>query len=172
VGEHFPAKITIGGAIPAKLVPILAQAIEDQEVVLGGGYEGLYCTATEATLAIMQAANNGHMLDLSYSQAAYGQFADLEEFCAANGIAFDRHSDGHDEYDAEICRYRPGMRDAFVSYASGTGDDLIAVDHLDTILASDASPAEKLEKIYKLAHPVPYLTAISITNPPKKGRRA
>ena len=105
MGEHFPAKIDIGGKIPAELLPELTQlAVADGLAVDWGGEP---ITEVED---LLRAVDDDNCLTLYDEQASYGEFDDLETFLRNNDIPYDRASDPHFEYGGCIVMFRPGMK--------------------------------------------------------------
>ena len=49
--------------------------------------------------------------DVFQSEASWGEWPELESLLVAEGIAFDRHSDGKYEYDPETRYFRPATAD-------------------------------------------------------------
>jgi hypothetical protein len=103
MSEPIPAEIFIGGQLPiAKAQGLLATilssgACKDDSADYPGDLESLLdCMDDE-----------GH-LHLYNGQANYGSLDDLEEYCRANRLSYDRYSDAKYEYDGIVKFFRPG----------------------------------------------------------------
>jgi hypothetical protein len=106
MSDRIPARILIGGPIPASLATDLAQAITEEQAFLNYD-EPAFSPKTEADL--LGAVRDGH-LALVNPEASWGLFNTLERFLCTHRIAFDRYTEGKYEYNAEIVQFRPGMR--------------------------------------------------------------
>lgn len=106
MSDRFAGTIRIGGAIPPHAAPGLLEAIRAQGASLhwgGADFEPRHAKD------LVKAAARG-VLVLVDDQATYGEFDRLEAFCAGAGIDFDRHSEAKYEYDAEVVKFRRGMK--------------------------------------------------------------
>ena len=125
MADCFPGEIRIGGRIPAVLVPEFIGHVQATGAKVGG-YDGLKFEATTAAELCEALDENGHLF-LVDDQARGGMFEDLEAFCVAHGIPFDRHSDARYECHAENVSYRPGMKEPVSIPSNNDGDDLFSV---------------------------------------------
>lgn len=128
MAERFAGEIKIGGRIPASKVEGLCVAITDQGVALEWGDADF----EPKTAKDLTEAADGGVLRLCSDQAIYGRFVELEGFCVKNGISFDRHSEGKYEYDAEIVKFRSGMRRPRTFLSDQNGHQLVA--HIGAVL--------------------------------------
>ena len=109
MSDRFPARIHIGGQVPIALVKGLCEAIQADGASLDYG-EAAFDPQGAADL--LEAVRDGRgTLRLCDDQACYGEFENTEAFCQEHAIAFDRHSDGKYEYDAERVMFRSGMKE-------------------------------------------------------------
>jgi hypothetical protein len=69
-------------------------------------------------------------LTLQDPQAHGGQFECLEYLLQEQGIPYDRHSDGCDEYDAEETSWRPGMDHTLIATSTTDGDLVVKASKL------------------------------------------
>jgi len=125
MGDYFPGHISIGGAVPRKLVGKLCKEIAESGASLDysdGGFE------PENADELLEAAKTSGTLDLMNDQARYGQFEELEAFLVKHQIAFDRHSDAKYEFDAERVVFRPGMKEPKIQPATNDDEVLVRAD--------------------------------------------
>ena len=126
MGEYFPAEITIGGKVPARLLEEFLAEIRSAGAKVGG-YDGAEFACQDAEELRQALDESGHLF-LVDDQASFGMFEDLEGFLVDNGIPFDRHTDTKHEFDAENVRFRPGMKRPARVSSNSLGDDLMDVD--------------------------------------------
>jgi len=131
MGEYYPAEIRIGGNLPARLLEGFLSEIASTGVSVGG-FDGPAFDCKTAD-DLHQALDDQGRLVLADDQASYGQFEGLEGLCIKNGIPFDRHSDGHYEFDAENVYFRPGMKHPAQVSSNNCGDDLMSADEVRTV---------------------------------------
>jgi len=150
MADRMAAEISIGGKIPASLVPDLCAVIADDHVCLDWGdrrFEpGSAKELMEATQELGTAENPVQLLWLCDDEARWGEFDSLEEFLVQHGIAFTRRSAGKYEYDAELVEYRPGMQSPCVIYLDLSGNPTVLASELSPAVASLAVALEHLEK--------------------------
>jgi len=131
MGEYYPAEIRIGGNLPAQLLEEFFAEIRSTGAT-AGGFDGPAFDCKNAD-DLRQALDDQGRLVLADDQASYGQFEGLEGLCIKNGIPFDRHSDGHYEFDAENVYFRPGMKHPAQVSSNNCGDDLMSADEVRTV---------------------------------------
>ncbi len=61
----------------------------------------------------------GGKLSFTSDRARNGEFADIEQFCKANGLSFIRTSDAFGEWDAEMVVHTPESTNTFIVNANG-----------------------------------------------------
>jgi len=93
MSDRFPAEISIGGQIPEALVEDLVDAIFSEGVSWDWG--DAYVKKDEVRAALQE----GKIVTFVNDEASYGEFTDLENFCADNFVDFDRQSTAKYEYD-------------------------------------------------------------------------
>jgi hypothetical protein len=163
MSDRFPASLSIGGPVPRKIIPLLCQAIADQGV--GLDWEEGFEPKTEADL--LDAADGG-VLTVTDAEANYGEMPELEGFCRAHDIAFDRRSDARYEYDGECVLFRPGTagESDHWFHASQDGNPLVPAEEVQKI--KEALKARQFKRALRLAEKlvpdVPELPPLSFVN--------
>jgi len=142
MADRFPGHISIGGAVPRKLVRKLCKAIKDSGASLDYGEAPF---EPETADALVEAAKTSGTLELCDDEARCGQFEELEAFLRKHGIGYDRHSDGKYEFNAERVMYRPGMKEPKVLPANNGDDVLVRADDVLEIV-------KELEVINPVCH--------------------
>ena len=146
MGEFFPGAIQIGGAVPRRLAPDLAQAITE----VGALAEAEAAPAIFATAEDLHAAVDpvSGVIRLYDHDASYGAFSSLEDWLREHGIAYDRQSDARYEYDGEAVFFRsgPGLR---TFHATQDGAPTVCLDRLTPVrtLLRDALAERSPEKV-------------------------
>ena len=125
MSDRLCAEIRIGGNIPSSLVGELCRVIRNEGVGLEWG-EGGFSPADANDLMKALEGGDGGMLCLKDTEASWGEFAGLEQFCVEHGIAFDRKTEGKYEFDPETSSFRPGMSDALVEVTNESGERVVA----------------------------------------------
>ena len=139
MGDYFPGHISIGGAIPRKLVGRLCKEIAESGVSLDYGTADFEPKSADE---LLEAAKTSGTLELMNDQARYGQFEELEAFLVKHKIPFDRHSDAKYEFDPERVVFRPGMKGPKILPATNDDDVLVRADDvMDVVKALDAALA-------------------------------
>jgi hypothetical protein len=131
MGEYYPAEIRIGGNLPARLLEEFFAEVRSTGATVGG-FDGQAFNCKNAD-NLRQTRDELGRLVLADAEASYGQFKGLEAFCLRHGISFDRHSDAHEEFDAENVHFRPGMKHPMQVSSNNCGDDLMAADEVRTV---------------------------------------
>jgi hypothetical protein len=127
MSEPIPAEIRIGGRIPAKLVPTLCVAIAQEAIALEWGDAPFQPNTAADLLANRSDQDGSKILRLCDAQAHYGRFDQLERFLQQHGIAFDRFSDGKNEFDPEWVAFRPGGVPALIKTDASRQPTLAAI---------------------------------------------
>lgn len=145
--DRFPAEIHIGGPTPRHLAMQLIEVIVAEGVSLDE-YGGPIADAESTRFRL----HEGAILSLFDTEAAGGQFAELEAFLARHNIHFDRHCDAYHQDDAEQVRYRGGEPVIFPS--NHAGELLVRAEDIRRILdQTSANDHEKLSIIQQLVCP-------------------
>lgn len=110
MSDRIATHIRIGGPIPHRLAPSLAETISDTVLSLDWGSK-IFSPTNEHDL--ITAVDSDGFLFLCNDQTFYGYLKNLEAFLHRHHIAFDRYSEAKYEYNAELVSYRPGMREPF-----------------------------------------------------------
>lgn len=116
MSERMATDIEIGGPVPANLVTDLISQIDSEGLFVGWAEDSFEAKTAEDLLAYARRGPKPGTLHLGDFEVAWGRFPDLEDFLVENRISFDRRSDAKYEYDAELVRYRAGMKQPQVCY--------------------------------------------------------
>ena len=126
MAERMAAEITIGGTIPASLVPQLCRTITEEGVSHAWG-DALFCPLSAADL--LETLSDG-LLWLCDHQASWGRFDALERLLREHNVPFDRKSGGKYEYDAEMIHYRPHLPELLRVITDANGKPVVVADNL------------------------------------------
>lgn len=148
MSEHYPAEICIGGNVARSKIAGLIAAINNQgcssewdgPVINLGNPEEDIGKCIEKIVQLRASISNGcapaneGLLFLYDSEARWGEFQEIETYCEANGIAFNRYSDGYCEYDPEIKVFREGMEAPVAYNTDSNGQPQISADKIIPLL--------------------------------------
>ena len=129
MAERMAAEITIGGTIPASLVPELCRTI------IGEGVSHAWGDAPFRPLSaadLLETLSDG-WLWLCDHEACWGQFDALERLLQERNVPFDRKSGGKYEYDAEMVHYRPHLPDLSRVITDANGKPVVMADNLKPV---------------------------------------
>jgi len=126
MSDRTPAEISIGGQIPASLVPPLCRAIAVEGLALGWGEAHFEPTSAEDLRNACSRHDGADVLWLCDDQALMGCFDCLEAFLQKNRVAFRRRCDATCEYDRELVEYRPKLG-LFAGPVNAAGEPVIPV---------------------------------------------
>ena len=102
MSDRMPAEIWVGGKLPRSLLsefPISDLRVDwDENPVDATSEEG-----------ILSARDESGLLHFADTEAAYGEFAELEGWLREHNIPFQRQSSGRYEYDACFVEFRPDL---------------------------------------------------------------
>jgi hypothetical protein len=143
MSDRTPAEISLGGKIPASVVPPLCQAIAAEGVALGWGEARFEPRSADDLREACTLRNGVVVLWLCDEQASLGQFEDLEALLQEHAIAFRRRCDSTGECDPEIVEYRPGLAPAVIP-ANAADEPVVPVAR---IRAVETGLTEALELI-------------------------
>ena len=131
MSDRMSAEISIGGKVPASLVPLLCRAIASESVSLEWG-DACFCptSAEELEEACRKNDESSSVLWLCDVEAAWGEFERLESFLAEHRIPYTRRREGKYEYEPLVVEYRPGMEKALVLKADNAGQLVAPVEEL------------------------------------------
>jgi hypothetical protein len=122
VADYMAGHIKIGGKVSRAKVAGLLEKIRDERAGLEYGDGEFVPSAVED---LVNATKNG-VICLFDDQARYGCF-EMESWLKENEVAYDRHSDGLYEYDAEEVYFRPG-HEIVSRFATQDGNETIHRD--------------------------------------------
>lgn len=146
------ANIEIGGPIRKTLLAKLVEAAGEQGVLFNTTDELLTVKDLEAAIAA------GKSINLYDSQASWGKFDDLQEFCRTRGLTFKRTCDATDEYDGEMEFWRPGMQKPLLQLTDSDNIPTITVEGLRKAEAAGKTLAEVIADLSAADQPVPPLS--------------
>ena len=130
MADYFKGRIEIGGRVPHHLKDQLIKEIRSAHAAEGDDWGGSpFQPSTVDELKALAEENEGNIV-LCDDAARYGEFDSLEEFLAKNDIGFSRHSDAHDELDAERVEFRPGWDKPRVFNSNAAGDTVVSLREL------------------------------------------
>jgi hypothetical protein len=145
MSEPISTEISIGGQIPAKLVPGLCKAIVEEQVALDWCEGHFKPEWADDLLAACQEQDGVRVLWLCDNEANYGRLDVLTGFLEREKIAYRLKSDARFDIDAEVIQYRPGI--GRVSYDSNSGGQplipLVTMMAVATAIDQAANTAER-----------------------------
>lgn len=164
MADYMSAWMEIGGPIRARQTRGLLAAIEAdgaREEWGGGPVTKLPLTGIET-------------LKLYNEDAPWGQFQAVETFCEEQGLAFDRHSEGKYEFDAQQILFRPGRATVFRYVIGSTGEPVVLWNDIVAatakLRAGDAASALTLLE-QALGPDVPTLTPLVLIKPKRTTKK-
>ena len=140
MADRFPAEIYIGGKVPESKITNLILEINSQCVRSAYGNAIVEIADPEEDFQKAKSELLEYLLDergflfFCDDKARWGEFDDLERFCAMNEIDFTRSSSGYYEHSAEMAEYRKGMDDVCSCMATEQGNKLIQADVVQDLL--------------------------------------
>ena len=129
MADRMAAEITIGGTIPASLVPQLCRTIIEEGVSHAWGDAPLCPQSADDLVEIL----SDGLLWLCDDQATGGQFDALERWLEEHHVPFDRKSDGKYEYDAEMVLYRPHLPELLCFITDASGEPVVPASKLKPV---------------------------------------
>jgi hypothetical protein len=107
MSERRAAEIWIGGTIQAELVNELCAAIRGEQLSLAWG-DAIFEPRDADEL--LEGLDGVEVLYFCDDRAAWGQFAELEEYLRKRRLPYDRRTGASDCYDGAIAQFRPGKK--------------------------------------------------------------
>ena len=129
MAKRMAAEITIGGTIPASLVPELCRTITEEGVSHAWGDAPL---RPLSAADLLETLSDG-LLWLCDDQASWGQFDALERLLQEHNVPFDRKSGGKYEYDAEMVHYRPHLPELLRVITDANGEPVVSASKLKPV---------------------------------------
>ena len=97
MSDRFWAKIEIGGQLKRADLSAFQKLMNDW---------------APENISVQEYADKGWTIEFEDSEARYGQFVEVEEWCTKHGLTWSRQSDSYCDYDAEVVWYDPlGSKD-------------------------------------------------------------
>ena len=110
MSERRAAEIWIGGTIQPELVNELCAAIRGEQLSLAWGDAVFEPRDADELLEGLGGLDGVDVLYFCDDRAAWGQFAELEEFLRKRGLPYDRRTGASDCYDGAIAQFCPGQK--------------------------------------------------------------
>jgi len=145
MSDCTPAEISIGGEIPASVVPPLCQAIAAEGVALEWGEESFAPKSADDLQRACTDRDGVVVLWLCDNQARLGLFESLENFLQEHAIAFRRRSDSTSECDPEIVEHRPGSVPVAIP-TNAAGEPVVPVERIRVVEAGLAQALELIKR--------------------------
>jgi len=117
--------VKIGGVLKKSLVAKLAKAVEDSAIgsVTINNIE-VALSALKIEKSIMHAS---HKLKINIVTDS-GE--DIKKFCRVHNLTYNYFSEAEDEYNAELCFWKPGMKEERCTYAMQSSEELVAANEI------------------------------------------
>lgn len=112
MSERRAAEIWIGGTIQPELVNELCGAIRGEQLSLEWGDAIFEPRDADELLAGLGGLDGVEVLHFCDDRAAWGQFAELEQFLRKRRLPYDRRTGASDCYDGALAQFRPGKKPA------------------------------------------------------------
>ena len=110
MSERRAAEIWIGGTIQPELVNEMCAAIRGEQLSLEWGDAVFEPRDADELLEGLGGLDGVDVLHFCDDRAAWGQFAELEEFLRKRRLPYDRRTGASDCYDGAIAQFRPGRK--------------------------------------------------------------
>jgi hypothetical protein len=154
MSDRVPTWIEIGGQVPRKLAPELIDCIERES--LRDDFDGARIAAKTADDLVALARDDDGQpgtLKLYDDRAKNGQFEELEWLLERHQVAFDRRSDGGDEFSPELVRYRPAWPAPTTTLLDALGREVILTEFVVEVLQMlrAGQTAEAIVRLAELA---------------------
>ncbi len=147
MADYMAAHIEIGGKLARCKLNELLSLIEELSAE--------DCGSSPPNQEYLQiCADENKPLALYDDQARYGEFPELEEFCIANNLTFNRHSSPKYEYEGQIRLYSPDSGEQVIG-ATDDGEPYLKLSELKKYHDKGLSLEEVIEKVADYAGNVP-----------------
>ncbi len=147
MADYMAAHIEIGGKLARCKLTELLSLIEELSAEDYGS-----SSPNQEYLQIC--ADENKPLALYDDQARYGEFPELEEFCIANNLTFNRHSSPKYEYEGQIRFFSPDSGERNIS-ATDNGEPYLVLSELQDYQKKGLSLLEVIEKVAEYDGHVP-----------------
>lgn len=144
MADYMAGDISIGGTIPASMLPELYEAILKQGASIEP-YNGELDSLDEFVDAVRESGD----LRLVDHDAAGGYLPILEQFCQRNGLHFVATADAKYEHDGEVRWWSPGMSEPRSTVGTQEGTPMVACSSVAELLEA-GSAEEKVQAIREL----------------------
>lgn len=138
MSDRFWASITIGGELGAADVREFVEHLQyefgevDEEKVTDDASARRWLE--EKISEIERKIQDRRYLYFDDSEASYGMFEELEQWCRDHGLSYDRQSEHYGEYDPEYVWWRPGMTEPLSQATLESGEVVIRENDLKGVL--------------------------------------
>lgn len=163
--DRLFAEVTIGGEFSHETLGLLSDFLENENihvVLLDEHYQetGEVCWPLNADQV------EGCYLHFEDTEAANGEFPEVEIFLQGNGIGFDRWTEAKNENDAENLQYRMGMDCPEIRYETnsrGIGISETVMKKVVSVLEDPATDISREELLAELRREFPVMPEILST---------
>jgi hypothetical protein len=132
MSERYGAEIIIGGKIHENVVAELLDLLNE--------YDG--------NPTINDYITDDH-ISFYYSDARYGQFDEIEQYCRNNKIPYNRYSEGYYDINPELEVYRPDTEGTGIASYHCSSEKIVLITHGEILKIADTirnMTAETFEK--------------------------
>ena len=138
MADYMAAHIEIGGKLARTKLKELLSLIHELSAED-------YSSSPPNQEYLQTCADENKPLALYDDQARYGEFPELEEFCIANKLTFNRHSSPKYEYEGQIRFYSPDSSEQVIG-ATDEGEPYLKWSELQDYQKKGLSLQEVIEK--------------------------
>jgi len=147
MADYMAAHIEIGGKLARTKLSELLSLIEELS-------SEDYGSSSPNQEYLQTCADENKPLALYDDQARYGEFVELEEFCIANNLTFNRKSSPKYEYEGQIRLHSPDSGDKIIG-ATDEGEPYLKLPELKDYQERGLSLQEVIEKVAEYDGHVP-----------------
>ncbi len=147
MADYMAAHIEIGGKLASCKLNELLSLIEELSAED-------YSSSPPNQEYLQTCRDENKPLALYDDQARYGEFPELEQFCIANNLTFNRHSSPKYEYEGQIRFYSPDSGDQVIG-ATDDGEPYLKWSELKDYQKKGLSLEEVIAKVAEYDGHVP-----------------